>query len=152
MDLKSKIGTKSRVLKNRLSALDMVDFALCVRSPMAKKPSKDSSIAPSMFTIFRNGEFEIMDAIGVQLKQVLHAEQEYEFFKPILPDQEVEYQAELTSVLEKKGKDYRMSFLVCETKLTIVEDHSIAGICKSTIVYREKTTDQASPPSEGAKS
>lgn len=142
-ELKSKIGTKSKVFRNRLSALDMVDFALCVRSPMAKKPSKDTSIAPSMFTVFRGGEFEIMDVLGIQLKQVLHAEQEYEFFNPIHPEEEVEYQAELVSVVEKKGKDYRMAFMVYETKVYFIEDPTmIAAICKSTIVYREKTDEK----------
>ena len=138
MDLKSKTGTKSKIYRMRISALDMVDFALCVRSPMAKKPSKDSTIAPSMFTLFHGGDFEILDLLGIQLKQVLHAEQEFEYFTPIEPDQEVEYQSELTSVHEKKGKDYRMCFLVFETKVFLSEDQTAAGICRSTIVYREK--------------
>ncbi len=141
IDLKSKTGTKSKIHRMRLSALDMVDFALCVRSPMAKKPSKDSSIAPSMFTLFHGGDFEILDLLGIQLKQVLHAEQEFEYFKAIEPEQEVEFQAELVSVHEKKGKDYRMCFMVFETKVYFSEDQSMAGICRSTIVYREKSEE-----------
>lgn len=137
--LKERVGLKSQNRKVNLSEVTMKDFAACVKATVGNTvhtPISSVSI-PTIFTLFRAGEFELLGQLGIQLKQILHAEQEYKISSPLLPDQELEYATTLTSVMEKKGKGTKLAFLVFETNFIRIKDAARLAVAKSTIVYRE---------------
>lgn len=137
--LKSKVGLKSKERKIALSELEMKDFAVCVKATVGNTVHTPiSSFAiPTVFTIFRGGEFELIDSLGIQLKQVLHAEQEYQVEETLLPGEELHYTTTLTNVMEKKGKGTKLAFLVFQTDFIRTKDAARLAVAKSTMVYRE---------------
>lgn len=137
--LKNKIGLKSQERRVTLSGAAMTDFAVCVRATVGNtQHTPISSLAiPTVFTLFRAGEFELIDGLGIQLKQVLHAEQEYHIESPLFADEEIQYQTTLTEVLEKKGSSAKLAFLVFETDFIRSLDLVRLAVAKSTMVYRE---------------
>ena len=94
---------------------------------------------PTFLTVFRAGEFELFDQMGLNLANVLHGEQQYVYESEIHAGDEVSFQAKLTSVLEKKGGTGRMSFLSFET-LVEVKTPNPRKVAKSktTVIVREK--------------
>lgn len=138
-DLKGKIGLKSHKSRVTLSDAEMKDFAACVQATVGNTVHTPiSSIAiPTVYTIFRAGEFELIDSLGIQLKQVLHAEQQYKMEAPLYPGQELQYQTTLTGVLEKKGTGAKLAFLVFETEFIRSADSARLAVARSTMVYRE---------------
>lgn len=139
--LKSKVGVQSSHRKVTLSEIEMKDFATCVKATVGNTSySPISSLsAPTLFTLFRAGEFEILSALGIQLPQVLHAEQEYQIFHALHADEEISYQTSLASVVEKKGKGTDMAFMVFETDFIRTSDSHKVASARSTMVYREAT-------------
>lgn len=137
--LKSEIGRKSIERTVTISEQHMVDFAACVKATVGvTSHSEISSVAiPTMLTIFREGEFEIMDALGIQLKQVLHADQVYDMKEVIAPSVPIRYTTRLASVLEKKSKNGRMAFMAFETEFVRISDGVTVASARSTMVYRE---------------
>ncbi len=136
---KEKIGLKSIERKVTLTEVEMKDFAVCVKATVGNTvhtPITSVSI-PSVFTRFREGEFEIIDGLGIKLSQVLHAEQEYKIVAPLFPNQELKYETKLTGVLEKKGTGAKLAFLVFETDFVRIHDLALLAVAKSTMVYRE---------------
>jgi hypothetical protein len=98
---------------------------------------KTSLVAPPTFmTVFRKGEFELFDHLGLPFSSVLHSEQQFTYESDLRAGDEILFQTELTSVLEKKG---RMSFLHFETsvRVTAPSPRSI-GKSKTTIIVRPK--------------
>lgn len=137
--LKSRIGLKSHKSRVILSDSEMKDFALCVQSTVGNTVHTpiSSSAIPTVFTIFRAGELELIDSLGIQLKQMLHAEQEYQFLLPLYSGQEIQYQTTLAGVLEKKGTETKLAFLVFQTDFIRSADSALLAVAKSTMVYRE---------------
>lgn len=139
--LKAKVGVQSSTRKVTLSELAMKDFATCVKATVGNtsySPIGSLSV-PTIFTIFREGEFEVLNTLGIQLPQVLHAEQEYEIFHALHADEEISYQTTLSSVVEKKGKGTDMAFMVFETDFVRTSDSHKVASARSTMVYREVT-------------
>jgi hypothetical protein len=93
---------------------------------------------PTFFTVFRKGEFDLLQSLGLSLAQVLHADQEYEYEAPVLAGDFVHFQTTLTHVLEKQRADSFMQFLTFETELKAerASEIVIVGKAKSTIVVR----------------
>ena len=116
--LKTRIGLESSVRTVTLTSPQMRDFASCVKATVgATSHSPISSVAiPTIFSLFRHGEFELMNVLGIQLKQVLHAEQEYEMREALSALEEIRFTTRLASVVEKKGKTSSMAFMAFETE------------------------------------
>ena len=140
--LKSEIGRKSKERKITLGDLEMRDFANCVRATVgATSHSPITSIAiPTVFTMFRQGEFEIMSDLGIHIKQVLHAEQSYTLKEPLAPSEEIAFTTCLASVAEKKSKTANMAFMAFETDFVRASDGVVVASARSTMVYRELLT------------
>jgi len=117
----------------------MNDFAVCVKATVGNTVHTPISSAaiPTVFTIFRGGEFELIDSLGIQLKQVLHAEQEYRVETVLAPGEELHYTTTITNVMEKKGKGTKLAFLVFQTDFIRTKDAVLIAVAKSTMVYRE---------------
>lgn len=96
-------------------------------------------VPPTLLTVFREAEFEIMRTMAFELKQVLHAEQEYEltddFYDRYDPLKPIEFQSRLAVVNEKRGRGMRLVFMVFETDYFFESDKPI-GLSRTTIVLR----------------
>jgi len=136
-DFKPLIGNVSKFYEETLPAERFALFAECANASVA---TADTSSIPTFFTIFRHGEFELISSFELHLKQILHAEQEYEFFKPLAAGEKIRFQTRLADVLEKKGKDSFLHFLVFETDFLLSESGAKLARARSTMVYREKET------------
>jgi hypothetical protein len=139
--LKSQAGRKSSERKITLSGVEMRDFGTCVKATVGATSHSpiSSSAVPTIFTLFRQGEFEIMNALGIQLKQVLHAEQVYEMLAPLSPSEEITFTTRLASVVEKKSKTANLAFMAFETEFVRTSDGVSVAKARSTMVYRELT-------------
>jgi hypothetical protein len=143
--LKARIGATSTLRRANLSEKEMRDFADCVRATLGNTSHSpiQSTAVPTIFTLFRDGEFELLSQFGIELKQVLHAEQEYQIESPLSFGEEIRYATTLSAVAEKKGKEAHLAFLVFETPFERVSDSLRIGFAKSTIVYREPVSGDA---------
>lgn len=137
-DFKSFIGKKSKYFEDAIPANRFLDFASVTESPFLNRlEALDSSHCPTVFTIFRMGEFELMAQMGLQLKQILHGEQGYEYFEVLKPDQKIRYQTELKEVHRKEGKEGALHFFIFSTAVERTFDKMILAVAQSTMVYRE---------------
>ena len=94
-----------------------------------------SSEVPGTFlTLFRQGEFELFQRLGVPLSKILHAEQEYIYLVPLQAEMEFEYETTLAQVLEKRGASGAMSFLTLETEFRSGVQKIATG--RTTVVVR----------------
>jgi hypothetical protein len=137
--LKAHIDRKSSERKITLSGQEMKDFATCVKATVGATSHSpiNSNAIPTIYTIFRQGEFELMNDLGIQLKQVLHAEQIYTIHAPLSPSEEVTFTTRLASVAEKKSKTANMAFMAFETDFIRTADGVKVATARSTMVYRE---------------
>lgn len=132
-DFKSQEGAKSRVYKESVGRERLEKFCLAIgqRGPAALRVE----VAPPTFmTVFRKGEFEIFDLLGLKLESLLHAEQGYQYKSDIRIGDEVEFQTQLSHVLEKKGG--ALSFLTLETKF--FSGARAIGSSRTTIIVKGK--------------
>jgi hydroxyacyl-ACP dehydratase HTD2-like protein with hotdog domain len=90
-----------------------------------------------VFTIFREGEFELLNSLGIELKQVLHAEQGYSLRAPLSPSEEIRFTTRISSVVEKKGRSANLAFIAFETDFVRTGDGETVATARSTMVYRE---------------
>lgn len=96
-----------------------------------------SSVAPPTFlTLFRTGEFELFERMGLQLRNVLHGEQRYIYESDIHAGDQVDFQTTLTLVLEKRGSSGSMSFLTFDTEIKVSGRR--IGNSRTTVIVREK--------------
>ena len=95
---------------------------------------------PTFLTIFRDGELEVVERMGISLSQVLHGEQEYTLKSAILPGDEISYFTTLMSVHEKKGKSSTLHVLTLETDYVETKSDRDIGTAKTTFVIREGTS------------
>jgi hypothetical protein len=140
LDLKSQSGKKSNVAKLQATQERIAQFAAAVNTPVS---NGDVSVAPPTFmTTCRESEFELFEKLSIPLSSILHAEQLYTYGEPIRPGDELEFQTELSSVLEKSGGSGKMAFLTFDTKIDIARvgagSKLNAGNSRTTVVVRQK--------------
>ncbi len=100
-----QIGQESSLHRARLERAAIEAFGKSVSWELP------GEVPPSFLTRFREGEFELLVRLGVELQQVLHAEQEYRWLAPLKMDSELDHRARLADVLSKGGKGGRLTFL-----------------------------------------
>jgi hypothetical protein len=134
-DFKASEGAQSRVYSEPVSRERLEKF--CKAVGQTERVDALRVVAPPTFmTVFREGEFELFDLLGLKLENVLHAEQIYQYESDIRVGENIEFQTQLSHVLEKKGGV--LSFLTLETKF-----HSGArsiGSSRTTIVVKGKVS------------
>ena len=94
---------------------------------------------PTYMTIFRQGEFEILDKMSIPLKNVLHADQEYRYVNGIRAGDSIEFETVLTRAFEKGGSTGLMRFFVFDTEVRARRESGLVviGSAKSTIISRQ---------------
>lgn len=128
MSLKSELGRKVGPYQDEVTANRILAFCQAIGI-------KNCEVAPPTFlTVFRKGEFELFQLLGIELSRILHAEQEYQYENAIRPGDKVQFETAVTQILEKQGSSYKMQFLTFET-----EFHSERGPQKFR-VGKSKTT------------
>ncbi len=133
------VGKTTEPRKITLSEKEMADFAICVKATVGTTSHSNisSAVIPTVFTLFRQGEFQLMEDLGIHIKQVLHAEQEYAMCTPLLPGEEINFSTRLSSVVEKKSRTANLAFMAFETDFQRTADGIIVATARSTMVYRE---------------
>lgn len=132
LSLKSEIGKSVGPYFEEVTVERIAAFAKSVGLP-------ETRVAPPTFmTVFRRGELDLLDAIGVKLAHVLHAEQEYEYMQDIQAGDRVRLESKLAHVAEKETASVDMQFLTFETEIHLEgeAEYSLAGKAKSLIVIR----------------
>ncbi len=139
-DFNSFVGKHSKYYEDSVDQQRFLDFASVTHSPSSLRlESLDSSQVPTIFTIFRLGEFELMEQMGLQLKQILHAEQGYDYLELLKPGIKIRYRTELVSVHKKEGKEGALYFMTFATPIERSLDQVVLAVARSTMVYREKS-------------
>lgn len=85
-----------------------------------RNPLYRERIAPPTFLKVLEGEDNssrrILDALGVPLPRVLHAEQQFDYLAPVCAGDELLVERRVTDLYDKKGGE--MEFIVIETSFT----------------------------------
>jgi hypothetical protein len=132
IDIKSFVGKRSETRCFTVTEERLKRFCESVGSPYRGE-------APLTFlTVFRDGEFNLLAEIGMNLSQVLHGDQEFTYSAPIHAGDELEFDAALTKALEKKGATGVMRFLVFETDVRRKSGREAVsvGTMKTTVIVR----------------
>lgn len=100
----------------------------------------DCGIAPPTFMKAVEGEDNssrrILEALGVDLRRVLHAEQQFDYFAPIRSGDVLRVQRTVTDLYDKKSG--AMDFIVIESSVTR-DDGVLAGKSRQVVLVRNPT-------------
>ena len=136
LSLKSEIGKKAGPYRDQITAERIRAFAKAVGS------SDHTQAPPTLMTVFRQGEFDLFGQLGVDLAQILHTEQEYEYFHPIHAGDMIRFESALIQVLEKQTSSVDLQFLTFATDVVVEKESGDlrAGLSKTTVVIRHQKT------------
>jgi len=99
-----------------------------------KKVDSFQQVPLTYATLFRKGEFELLEKMNISLSSVLHGEQSYEYFSPLQSNQKINYITELISKNEKKGG--KLIVLIFKTNVIDEKTKELCIVCESTILVR----------------
>ncbi|PKO88884.1 MAG: MaoC family dehydratase [Betaproteobacteria bacterium HGW-Betaproteobacteria-12] len=103
-----------------------------------------SAIAPPTFLKVIEGEGgssrRILDELGVDLRRVLHAEQQFEYFSPIRVGDSISVERKVAEIYEKKGGE--MEFIVIETGFFAPSGERVATSRQIVLVRHPKKREQ----------
>ena len=128
-DHKSFAGAVSKPYSEKILEERVREFCVAVGAePAALAP-------PTFLTVFRAGEFELLERMGIPLAGVLHGEQTYLFNSDVRAGDEITYKTTLTAVHEKKGTRGQMTFLNFETVIEAAGNRTRrVGTSRTTII------------------
>jgi N-terminal half of MaoC dehydratase len=87
--------------------------------------------APTFATTLRKGEFEFLDRLKVNLKNLLHTDQTYEYQSPFCLGDIPEVETKLSSAKERRG----MVFVNLESEVRVKGELRVR--CQSSFILRE---------------
>lgn len=115
---------------------------LYVDEEYAAKTSYGGIIAPPTFPIaIGQDSGESLD-LGLELKRMLHGEQEFIYSRPIRPGDRLHCQMKVSNVYEREGRKGKMQFLVLDTEMKD-ESGEMVVISRTNIIYRPIRSDHA---------
>jgi acyl dehydratase len=76
--------------------------------------------------------FEFLTALNIDLARVLHGEQRFDYFAPVVVGDTLTFRPRVTSVTDKKGG--AMTLIVVETKVTNQDGVHVADISRTVVV------------------
>jgi hypothetical protein len=137
LDLKKFEGEKSKSRIVVVTQKMVGDFAKAVGA-QTPELMQDTRELPTFLTCFREGDLELLTLMGIELKNVLHGEQGYQYESFIHAGDHVTYQSSVASVMGKSGKSGSLHILNLETEFCVTQPHPRKiGTARSTIIYRE---------------
>ena len=111
LSLKTEVGKQAGPYREKVSAEKIAEFCKALGVPAL------NHAPPTFLTVFRRGEFELFKKLGLDLSNVLHAEQEYQYESALEAGDEVEFKTALIQVLEKQTPKASLQFLSFETEI-----------------------------------
>jgi acyl-CoA thioesterase FadM len=91
-----------------------------------------ASVPPTYQTIFRDCEFDWLDRLQLDMKQLLHTEQEYEYLVPLKVGDDIEVSTKVLEFKERKG----LKFFTLETR--ILASSVLTILARSTFIVRKE--------------
>jgi len=132
LDLENKVGQKSETLEEAVSEEDLRNFCEAIGLDY------NGTAPPTYITVFRSSEFSLFDELDIPLSNVLHAEQEYNYFKKIVPGMLMTFATGLEKYVVKKGGTTRLHFLTFQTYFNDKQKDELLATSKTIVVVREK--------------
>jgi hydroxyacyl-ACP dehydratase HTD2-like protein with hotdog domain len=83
----------------------------------------------------------ILQALGVDLRRVLHAEQEFDYLLPLRVGDEVRVERRVADIYERRNG--AMEFIVIESSLTRCADGKLTGRSRQIVLVRNPTAGAA---------
>jgi acyl dehydratase len=113
----------------------VLEFARAVREVHA---DADAPVVPPTFPAFAASAYETLDvlsAAGLDLKRVLHGEQEYVYERPLRPGDRLVCETTVTSDTTRQGRrGGRMRVLVLETAMRDEATGSLVVTARATVI------------------
>lgn len=81
-----------------------------------------------------NSSRRILDTLKVDLRRVLHAEQQFDYLAPIRAGDVLRVQRTVSEIYERKNG--QMEFIVIESSVTRVADDTLAGRSRQIVLVR----------------
>jgi acyl dehydratase len=102
----------------------------------AKKSRYGGIIAPPTFpTTFGFEGERVLEGLNINYARLLHGEQAYEYFKPIMAGDVISFSTKITDVIEKEGRSGVMDIITTETTGYNQRDERVF-IGRSTVVIK----------------
>lgn len=106
----SHVGVASSRRTEALELDQITTFATAVSGPNG---ALRGGVPATYLTKMRSAEFELFSKMGIPLPSILHAEQEYQYLRPLRVGEVLTFEARLIKALEKSGG--KLSFLTFQT-------------------------------------
>ena len=95
-------------------------------------------IAPPTFAITLKDETAdtaaFLAELGTEISRILHGEQEFEYFRPLMPGERYLCRTKVVDIYEKTGKSGPMAFAVRETSISDRANEVVALVRQVTVV------------------
>ncbi len=85
-------------------------------------------------TLFRHGEYAWLEKLGIEVRELLHGEQEYEFKEPLQVSKPLTVLTKLASIKERKTAQTSLAFVVLSSD--VLCEGKVAVVSKTTFVVR----------------
>jgi hypothetical protein len=130
--LEEKVGLKLETYTFRIEKGKIKELALAI-GDLKEEYLTGESVPPTFPTVidFWGGGSSSAELLNLNMKKVLHGEQEYEYFKEIKPDEEITVQG----IIEKAYTKASMNFFVIRKDYLNQQGETVL-ISRSTIIER----------------
>ena len=131
-ELEEKVGMKIESYTFRIEKGKIRELALAI-GDLKEEYLNGEAVPPTFPTVidFWGGGSSSSELLNLNMKKVLHGEQEYEYFREIIPDEEIT----VHGVIEKAYTKASMNFFVLR-KDYLDEQGETVLISRSTIIER----------------
>lgn len=143
--LKSHVGMRSGVYRDKITPERISAFCSAIGLSKVSTNVEGTFVAPPTFmTVFRKGEFDLFQQLGIDLASILHAQQEYQYERSICSGDAILFETTLSNVLEKKGSSSQLQFITVETHVQAETASGVQSVGRSTtsVVVRNKLPEE----------
>ena len=88
------------------------------------------AIPPTYVTLFRRAEYDWLARLKIEIPELLHGDQQYEYLAPLQTDQPIQVRTKLASWKERNTPKVRLIFVVMESEI----------FCNQILAVRSRTT------------
>ena len=132
--LDQHIGKQSQFYEDHANLENMEKFCSALG---IKLDRENASVLPTYLTRCRKGEFELFQGLGVDLSEILHTDQEYEYYQDIPVGSFLQYNTEFTNVTHKNSASGGLHFLTFESRIAVKDNPMAAALARTVVVLRQ---------------
>lgn len=146
---KSNVGVSFRPFTIEVERCKISELALAIgddnpvyhsREAAQAQGFKDVPLFPTTPTIFsfwgNTEQWHHLEQVGIEVKRILHGEEEYEYLASIYPGDILTGTTTITDGKTRKLKDGSMDIVTTETRYTN-QDHQSVLVARSMLIVRE---------------